>query len=471
MKLQRNNKYARRLTAGLGALVVSLGLLTCCNNTKNDAVMPTETPVVTETQVEVEEVVQTPEPTPAPLTISLEDPNYLSNYYKISDEEVSKRLKSLDIKNPSKTITMEKVGTLVLKDKNDDYKIIQTGEYTDYENNIVTLYDIFTEEVLCSISLNDMDYDIGNPDVSHCVYTNITPDMFTILNDSLNNYKIVEYGTVQYSTEFISKHFIELIDKYAPCVVDYTCNTWEQSFFLFPDEGVNYSDIEYPISKIAENYVINVPIEFQIASKELNLSSNNIENKYNDYDISDEELQDRISKLGIVNGNSIVNVDEVMTLVLEDSNKESKIVLAFISSQSGNDFALYDLFTDEFLCTFRVRENEKIQLSNNNRFINYDENDFYNKSELLNNYSIKQMGLYDYSLSYVIENIDYFRNRDGIDYQIINDPYYNVFPEGSNITSMSIEEYAEAYVTYTPEELQISCKELSNSNNKTLIKK
>ena len=36
---------------------------------------------------------------------------------------------------------------------------------------------------------------------------------------------------------------------------------------------------------------------------------------------------------------------------------------------------------------------------------------------------------------------------------------------------MSIEEYAEAYVTYTPEELQISCKELSNSNNKTLIKK
>ena len=60
MKLQRNNKYARRLTAGLGALVVSLGILTGCNNTKNDVVMPTETPVVTETQVEVEEVLQTP---------------------------------------------------------------------------------------------------------------------------------------------------------------------------------------------------------------------------------------------------------------------------------------------------------------------------------------------------------------------------------------------------------------------------
>ena len=123
-EITKNNKYAKKMAAGLGSLVVSLGILTGCNNTKNDAVIPTETPVVTESQVEVEEVVQTPMPTPAPLTISLEDPNYLSNYYKISDEEVTKRLKSLDIKNPSKTITMEKVGTLVLKDKNDDYKII-----------------------------------------------------------------------------------------------------------------------------------------------------------------------------------------------------------------------------------------------------------------------------------------------------------------------------------------------------------
>ena len=36
MKLQRNNKYARRITAGLGALVVSLGILTGCNNTKEE---------------------------------------------------------------------------------------------------------------------------------------------------------------------------------------------------------------------------------------------------------------------------------------------------------------------------------------------------------------------------------------------------------------------------------------------------
>lgn len=36
---------------------------------------------------------------------------------------------------------------------------------------------------------------------------------------------------------------------------------------------------------------------------------------------------------------------------------------------------------------------------------------------------------------------------------------------------MSIEEYAEAYVTYTPEELQVSYKDLKNTNDKALIKK
>ena len=90
---------------------------------------------------------------------------------------------------------------------------------------------------------------------------------------------------------------------------------------------------------------------------------------------------------------------------------------------------------------------------------------------LLDNYYIKQIGLYDYSLSYVVENIDYFRNRDGIDYKIMSDAYFNVFPNGKQGVSMSIEEYAEAYVTYTPEELQISSKNLKISNDKTLIKK
>ena len=66
MKLQRNNKYAKKITIGLGALIVSLGILTGCNNNKDEAVMPTETSIVTEK--------------------SIVDDDYFSNYYNISDE-------------------------------------------------------------------------------------------------------------------------------------------------------------------------------------------------------------------------------------------------------------------------------------------------------------------------------------------------------------------------------------------------
>ena len=167
----------------------------------------------------------------------------------------------------------------------------------------------------------------------------------------------------------------------------------------------------------------------------------------------------------------VIDVSEVLTLVLENSNSEPKILLAYAQSQDGINFKLYDLFTNEFLCDFNVGNKDNIQFSKNDRLIGYDESYCSNKSELLDNYYIKQIGLYDYSLSYVVENIDYFRNRDGIDYKIMSDAYFNVFPNGKQGVSMSIEEYAEAYVTYTPEELQISSKNLKISNDKTLIKK
>ncbi len=74
MKLQRNNKYARRITAGLGALVVSLGILTGCNNSNG---------FLSKEDIAIERMYDGEN-----LKDSLRDPNYFSNYYMISDEEV-----------------------------------------------------------------------------------------------------------------------------------------------------------------------------------------------------------------------------------------------------------------------------------------------------------------------------------------------------------------------------------------------
>ena len=403
---------------------------------------------------------------------SLKDVDYFSNYFNISNEELQKRIYNIDIKNPEKVITLNKVGTLVLKGINGDYKIIQTGEYSDLENSKLVLYDLFTEEIICSINTSDMDYSIGDFDVSHGKYENIDTNKFIDISSNLDGYEIVEYGTVQYAIEFIVKHFNELLSNYAPLDAYYTVDTVDQNNYLVKDEmGKYYEEISRTIYELAENYVRNIPYEFQISSKDLNLSSNKLEYKYNVYSISEEEKQKRLSKLEIIASKEVIDVSEVLTLVLENSNSEPKILLAYAQSQDGINFKLYDLFTNEFLCDFNVGNKDNIQFSKNDRLIGYDESYCSNKSELLDNYYIKQIGLYDYSLSYVVENIDYFRNRDGIDYKIMSDAYFNVFPNGKKGVSMSIEEYAEAYVTYTPEELQISSKNLKISNDKTLIKK
>ena len=402
---------------------------------------------------------------------SLEDVDYFSNYFDISEEELQNRLNDIDIKNPEKVIALNKVGTLILKGINGDYKIIQTGEYSDFENSKLVLYDLFTEEIICSIKASDMDYSIGDFDASHGKYINIDTNKFTDISSNLGDYEIVEYGTVQYAIEFIVKHFNELLSNYAPLDAYYTVDTVDQNNYLVKDEiGKYYAEMSRTIYELAKNYVRNIPYEFQIASKDLDLSSNKVEYKYNVHDISEEEKQERISKLEMVASKEVIDVSEVLTLVLENSNSEPKMLLVYASSQDGINFKLYDLFTNEFLCDFNVKNKDNILFSKNDRLIGYDESDCSNKSELLDNYYIKQIGLYDYSLSYVVENIDYFRNRDGIEYKIMSDAYYNIFPNGKDDISMSIEEYALAYVTYTPEELQIYNKDLNLENDKVLVK-
>ena len=325
---------------------------------------------------------------------------------------------------------------------------------------------------MCQIDKDDLDHYIGSWNETHGKYINVTSDMFTILNDSLNDYEIIEYGTIQYAYDFVLNHFDEIIYKYGNKTASYSWNNKDQNDYLFKDElDKYYSEISRTIYELACNYVKNIPYEFQVESKDLNLSSNNLEYKYNVYSISEEEKQKRLSKLEIMNIKDVVDIDNVVTLVLKNSNNEPKILLALSKSEDGKIFKLYDLFTNVYLCDFNLENSNNIQYSKNDRLIGYDEKDFSNKSEILDNYYIEQIGLYDYSLSYVVENIDYFRNRDGINYKITSDPIYEVLPNGKEGVSMSIEEYALAYVTYTPEELQISSKDLENVNNKTLIKK
>lgn len=269
MKLQKNNKYEKRITAGLSALVVSLGILTGCNNSE----------VKLEEPIETIQVTATPKPTLIPeeektieqrMHDSFEKNNfYLCDFYRISDEKIQERLKSLDIKYPEETITMNYVGTLVARDKDGNYKIIQTLEYIDSATNVMGIYDIFTEELLCEVSIDDIDFsqnDLGK-------FYKMDSSLFTPKCEYLEENPIYEYGSAAYAVLFIQEHFDDIIAKYAEAGKIYSYQVTDQYKYLYTYD-VHYDDIEHSVEKIAMNYVKNIPVEFQVSSSELKMLTN-----------------------------------------------------------------------------------------------------------------------------------------------------------------------------------------------------
>ena len=108
MKLQRNNKYAKKITAGLGAVILSASILVGCgNNTTEKSI---ETPTVTEMSM----------PTP-----EIKNEYYYLNYYKLSDDEVNNALKDYELKFPDSIWRMNQIYSLIIKDSNENYKVLQ----------------------------------------------------------------------------------------------------------------------------------------------------------------------------------------------------------------------------------------------------------------------------------------------------------------------------------------------------------
>ena len=71
------------------------------------------------------------------------------------------------------------------------------------------------------------------------------------------------------------------------------------------------------------------------------------------------------------------------------------------------------------------------------------------------------------ALTISLEDTDYLSNY----YKISDEVEFLGIVNGNSIVNVDEVMTLVLYVTYTPEELQISFKELSNSNDKTLIMK
>ena len=194
---------------------------------------------------------------------------YGENSYTHSKVELEAKLKSLDIKYPEETITMNCVGTLVARDKDGNYKIIQTLEYIDDDANVMRIYDIFIEELLCEINIDDIDFsqnDLGK-------YYKMDSSLFTPKCEYLEENSIYEYGSAAYAVLFIQEHFDDIIAKYAEAGKVYSYQVTDQYKYLYTYD-VYYDEIEHSVEKIAMNYVKNIPVEFQVSPNELKMLTN-----------------------------------------------------------------------------------------------------------------------------------------------------------------------------------------------------
>ena len=75
-----------------------------------------------------------------------------------------------------------------------------------------------------------------------------------------------------------------------------------------------------------------------------------------------------------------------------------------------------------------------------------------------------------YLKAYMLDNVDYYSKKDGIDYIVTDSCYNNLFINGKKDVVMSKLDYVKAYLTYIPVDFQIYNKDLNLENDKVLVK-
>ena len=383
-----------------------------------------------------------------------------SYYWKISDEEREKRLEEYDIKYPDSIWIMNQIETIVLKDANDNYKVLQVIIAVDQDKNVICFYDLFTEEKLFDLPLKDKEFN------TNTTGKYIGFDLNQIYNKIpyFEDKKIIEYGTCTYSTSFVQNHLEELRKKDG---IEYFAVDGNPCTYMYPIK-FNVNDISYTKRKISENYVTTVPNQFRVTPKEMGLTiTYKKEREYADYwKISDEEQQRRMDEIYLSNKDDQYKVRDVKTLIVSDKNRNEKILNATLKYKDGYIY-FYDLYTETYL--FKTIGNNNTDISTLDFSYIEEEIPYFEDKK------ISKTGEFYETYAYICNNIDKYRKRDGINYELPDDGgifYIKKYGKFSEDSSYTIEQYATCYVTIVREENQVSQSELmiGLDKNKVLVK-
>lgn len=204
------------------------------------------------------------------LEICFREEDKFSDCYKISTEEVAKRMAALNIASGETVLELSYVGTLVFKDRDDHFKLMMVRSYEEGtrspgSNEVVynreLFYDLFTGEKLFDAPLTGpREYDEDTRMVSNLDFDHIS-NAIPYFNDK----KICYLSGPLELNDFIYRNIRELsrdagVDYKSPCTVF--------NDLLYPAEPFFFTDCYRSINEIANLYV-RYPEGYFVTAKEL----------------------------------------------------------------------------------------------------------------------------------------------------------------------------------------------------------
>ena len=249
MKLQRKNKYSKKVALGLGSILIG-GMLASCSNVKANEVEVT--PTITNTP----SITSTPEPTPTPFVrpTLMPAPTPIP-VVEITGEELEKEIEELKIVDNKTKYESGEFAHILFETKDGEVKIAFIRLLLENNKRLIVL-DAFTEEVLFC-------YDKPFDDLIESILIKNFKDIYDE-NPYFTGSTIIEMDT-----------FGMLFNHYYDLGIDTSYKTI-QLYEKYMRTDIEYSDDwKLTAEELAIAYINLVPKEFRINASDLNKSYEN----------------------------------------------------------------------------------------------------------------------------------------------------------------------------------------------------
>ena len=199
--------------------------------------------------------------------------NKYFDFWKENEENLEENLSDFEVIYPEEVVSGGVVQTLVFKDNLDNYKLMNVTMLV--ENGKVYIEDLFTGTKLFDLNMcGDLDYQM----IDNFNHQYVGIDLTTKYNEIpyFEDKTIVKLDMCTEVSRFIYENIEELRNNDG---INYKYPELSYFYYEYPLEFEYSDDINLTREEYAKNYLVSVPKEMQVYSKDLKLGLDNIKTK------------------------------------------------------------------------------------------------------------------------------------------------------------------------------------------------